>query len=681
MKYYISGDAEISGDGSKQKPFKTIQEAADIVSAGDQVIISPGIYRECVNPLRGGTEKNRIVYCAEKPGKTVITGAEKTMGWKQLRNSLWQLSIKNDYFGSYNPYKEKLWGDWLFNSWQYHTGAVYLNDKILYEKCSLEEVENPLPDRSSWDPQGSLLCWYTEQEGDRTILYANFGSADPNQENVEICVRQNCFYPVSTGINYITLSGLIISKAATKWSSPTSYQDGMVGTHWSKGWIIEDCEISHSRCVGISIGKYYQSGNDNAWTLLKIKHGTQREREVIFRALREGWSKEKVGSHIIRRCHIHDCGQTGISGHMGGAFSIIEDNHIHHIGSMQELVGAELGGIKLHAAIDVQIRRNHIDHCVRGIWLDWQAQGTRVSQNLFHDNVPPEGTDIKDIAMVGEDIFVEVSHGPTLIDNNIMLSDFSCRLSAQGIALVHNLIAGSLTYVGIGADNGSKKYPSPRFTPYHVPHSTQIAGIMMILHGDVRFYNNIFVQTQVRSVLRKYAAAMHENKINRMNCQCGTAPYDGYPEPSDYFDQFESDDVSKLKDDLYYGHLPVYTGGNLYLNGARPKRGDTDCFYMDQCNVICVLKQDEQGLVLNTDIFRKIEEQYEKIRTFEVSTETLGVAFEPEQRFENPDGSPIFFDLDFFGKKREKNIPGPFSKIADIYRLTDCEENILRKKI
>ena len=78
-----------------------------------------------------------------------------------------------------------------------------------------------------------------------------------------------------------------------------------------------------------------------------------------------------------------------------------------------------------------------------------------MTQNLFHDNVPPVGTKIADGLALGEDLFVEVSHGPTLIDNNLLLSDCACRLSTQGIALVHNLIAGSFTWVGMGTDNGS----------------------------------------------------------------------------------------------------------------------------------------------------------------------------------------------------------------------------------
>ncbi|MEE1182477.1 MAG: hypothetical protein UHY90_09525, partial [Treponema sp.] len=45
-----------------------------------------------------------------------------------------------------------------------------------------------------------------------------------------------------------------------------------------------------------------------------------------------------------------------------------------------------------------------------------------------------------------------------------------------------------------------------------------------------------------------------------------------------------------------------------------------------------------------------------------ISTETLGEAFESEEKFENPDGSQIVFDADIKGNKRSVNpLPGPFA--------------------
>ena len=50
-----------------------------------------------------------------------------------------------------------------------------------------------------------------------------------------------------------------------------------------------------------------------------------------------------------------------------------------------------------------------------------------------------------------------------------------------------------------------------------------------------------------------------------------------------------------------------------------------------------------------------------KFATPFISTEYLGEAFEPEQKFENPDGSEIIFDDDYFGEHRAINpMPGPF---------------------
>lgn len=40
--------------------------------------------------------------------------------------------------------------------------------------------------------------------------------------------------PSKTGVGYITVSGFVVTKAATTWAPPAAYQDGMIGPHWSK---------------------------------------------------------------------------------------------------------------------------------------------------------------------------------------------------------------------------------------------------------------------------------------------------------------------------------------------------------------------------------------------------------------------------------------------------------------
>ena len=669
MIYYVSADTVRSGSGTRENPFQTISEAAKIACAGDEIIVSPGIYRESVNPANGGTDDaHRIIYRSEIPLAAVITGAEEIKSWNHYKENVWVIRIPNGIFGSYNPYTTVIAGDWYHSTDPMHTGEVYLNGKSMYEAFSLEEVMHPDIDPRSWDPAFTVYKWYTVQDRNTTLIYANFHGADPNQECVEINVRRTCFYPEQTGRNYITLSGFTVKQAATNWAPPTAYQEGMVGPHWSKGWIIEDCDISDSKCSGISLGKYLQPENDNKWTRRFLKNGIQTESEVICRAVNEGWTKERIGSHIVRRCHIHDCGQTGIVGHMGGAFSVIEDNHIHHINNKQDLAGAEIGGIKMHAAIDVIIRRNHFHHCTRGLWLDWQAQGTRVSANLFHDNVPPEGTKIRSGLALGEDIFVEVSHGPTLIDNNLLLSTCAGRLSTQGLAFVHNLIAGSFTWVGEGTDNDAIELAFSRLTPYHVPHSTKIAGFMTFLHGDARFYNNIFIQQDTRPDLIAFAKDRNCDTLDRFNFICGTKPYDGYPTPEEYFAKFTAEStVDYRQGDIFYEHLPVYTGGNVYFNGARPFDNEKNYISDTEHKISLHLTTEKDGCRLQTNLYDFLPE----FDTPFVCTEMLGEAFEPEQKFEEPDGSPIVFCQDYFGKKRGiRPLAGPFAS-------GDETENIL----
>lgn len=659
MKYYVAAEASRGGRGTKEHPFQTISEAAALAEPGDEVMVGPGVYREYVNPVRGGADEgHRIVYRSEIPLGAVITGAEQVKNWTKYEGDVWVARVHNGIFGDYNPYTTVVKGDWYNAVTPAHTGEVYLNGKSMYEVFSLADVCSPAVYKSSWDPDFTVYTWYTEQDGGVTVIYANFRGLDPNEENVEINVRRNCFYPDRTGVGYITLSGFKVEKAATAWAPPTAYQEGMVGPHWSKGWIIEDCEISHSKCSGISLGKYLQPENENKWTTKLYKDGTQTERDAICQAQREGWTKENIGSHIVRRCNIHDCGQTGIVGHLGGVFSVIEDNHIHHINNKQNLAGAEIGGIKMHAAIDVVIRRNHFHHCTRGLWLDWQAQGTRVTGNLFHDNVPPVDTDIADGLALGEDIFIEVSHGPTLVDNNLLLSGCSARISTQGIAFVHNLIAGSFTWVGAGTDNGGRRFPTPRYTPYHVPHRTEVAGFMTFLHGDARFYNNIFVQMGVREDLKTFAA--REGITTECQFVCGTKPYDGYPTAAEYFARFTPETaVDYWGKDIYYDHLPVYTGGNVYFNGAMPCDAEENFRVDEEHRVELALEERGGSYRLKTDLY----EYLPRFETPFISTATLGEAFEPEQRFENPDGSPIVFDRDYFGRKRgSAPLPGPFAE-------------------
>ncbi len=666
MIIYVDAHAGRYGNGNPETPFKKISDAAQTARPGDEIIVRPGIYREYVDPKNAGTPDARITYRSEIPLGAEITGAELLTGWEHYQGTVWTAAVDNSVFGDYNPYTTYVYGDWYFAGRSKHTGCVYLNDKMLYEAESLEDCLTAQQSETSWEPEASIYQWYTRQRDGYTVFYVNFQDKDPNQEKVEINVRRECFFPSVTGIGYITVSGFRISKAATTWAPPAAFQDGMIGPNWSKGWIIEDCDISNSKCAGICIGKYYDPDNDHYFTRRHVKSPTQMERDAVCRGQYHGWLKEKIGSHIIRRNNIHHCEQGGIIGRMGGVFSIIEDNHIHHINNMMELGGAEIAGIKMHAAIDVIMRRNYIHHCTMGIWTDWEAQGTRITQNLLHDNQRPAYARQLKGGMMSQDIFVEVGHGPTLIDNNILLSEVSLRMATEGVAMVHNLICGSFTSVGSGTDMMVDGTLRQRYTPYHIPHRTEAMGFMTILHGDDRFYNNIFVQKWPQVPVSELSDS-ESDKSFRENREVGTHVMDDYPTYEEWISHFDMDsetpDMKKLEK-WHFSPLPVWSEGNVYLNGAKACKNEKNGLTDDQTPVFVELDENGGDPVLRTNIYAMIK----GFKTGMIGTDTLGEAFEPQQRFENPDGTDIMFDTDYLGDHRGLDVlPGPFAEGSETY--------------
>ena len=97
-EYHVSPSGSDAGEGTQASPFRTITYAAQVALPGDTVTAHNGVY---------------------------------------------------------NPFNEKLYGDWLWSEHTYHTGDIYLNDVSLYETTSLEKVFTPDTIRSLRDPEGT----------------------------------------------------------------------------------------------------------------------------------------------------------------------------------------------------------------------------------------------------------------------------------------------------------------------------------------------------------------------------------------------------------------------------------------------------------------------------------------------------------------------------------------------
>lgn len=609
-------------EGTKDHPFRTISKAALLAMPGDRVIVHEGEYREWVKPAQGGTSSvSRITYEAAEGERVVIKGSEQITCWEPVEGSVWKAVLPNSFFGTYNPYKEVLGGDWFIypNDNSLHAGDVYLNGKSFYEAKSLEEVKNPVIRTEGvnppWTrhpepilhPEDTMYQWYAETDQETTVIYANFQGVNPNEELTEINVRKCCFYPEKTGLNYITVRGFEMAQAACPWTPPTADQPGLLGTNWSKGWIIENNKIHDAKCSGISIGKEASTGH-NLCTRTHRKPGYQYQMEAVFRARQIGWSKETIGSHVIRNNEIYDCGQNGIVGHMGCVFSEIAHNHIYNIAVKHEYFGYEIGGIKLHAAIDVQINHNNIHNCTLGTWLDWQAQGTRVSKNLYYAN--------------DRDLMVEVTHGPYLVDNNIFASDYNFDNIAQGGAYLHNLCCGTMRREDV----------LDRSTPYHFPHTTEVAGTTVVYSGDDRIYQNVFLGGTVTYT---------EQSLH------GTEGYDGH---TNSLEEYINDVISRGNGDLeQFKHVkqPVYIRGNAYLKGAKPYGREENTHVSDMDPAVRIVETDGK-----TYLELNVEKEMLEIPTEIYNSEKLGMPRITEAAYENPDGTPIVFDTDYLDQSR-----------------------------
>ncbi len=572
-EFHVALQGNDANPGTSAAPFRTIQHAADLAQPGDVITVHEGVYRERISPPRGGeSDAKRIVYQAAPGEKVAIKGSEVVNNWVKVGNDTWKVTIPNSFFGSFNPYSDLIHGDWFSPQGRnHHTGAVYLNGDWLTEAAKRDEV---------MEPAGDHALWFGQVDEKDTTLWAQFKGVNPNQQQVEINVRQTVFYPRQTGINYITVRGFTLEDAATPWAPPTAEQIGLIGPHWSKGWIIENNTIGYSTCSGISLGKYGDQWDNTS------ANSAEGYVKTIDRALANGWSKENIGHHIVRNNTISHCEQAGIVGSLGAAFSTVTGNTIYDIHVRKLFSGAEMAGIKFHGAIDVQISHNHIYRTVRGLWLDWMAQGAHVSQNLFHDN--------------GEDVFVEVDHGPFLMDNNLLLSSLSLRDNSQSGAYVHNLFAGAIQLYLFDR----------RQTPFLKAHSTEVAGLHNNPNGDDRFYNNLFVQRADLSV------------------------YDNAPSP-------------------------LWMEGNVFLKGAKPCKYEKEPLVKADFDSAVRLVEETGGFYLEMHY----DPSWNTAQTYKlVTTERLGRAVIPNLPYEERDGQPVRINTDYFGQTRSETnpTPGPF---------------------
>lgn len=406
-EYVVAKTGNDANEGSAAKPFLTIGRAAELAQPGDTVTVRAGIYREWVNPRRGGaSEDSRIVYRAAGGEDVRIVGSERVTGWER-DGRFWKVSVKAGFFGKTNPYTQTIrhpepvaadeehegWG-WLTYGRRAHRGGVILNGVVYAERFTKSELAEP-------------ETWYTETEKDITTIWANFEAADPNVENTEISVRLYAIYPTTPGLGYITVRGFAVMNVANHWAPPTVHQPGAIGPNGGHHWLIEDNIVLNAKALCISLG---------------IPTGAA--------------DPSQAGHHVVRRNVIMRCGQGAIAGQGWNSHSLIADNHVEEINHLREFGGFETAAIKFHNATGLRIESNFISDvrtphfqysAANGIWIDYDNADIVLSRNVVRN--------IDGVAILLEANWI----GRIRVDNNIVLGGGLGLMSSVTDLWAHNL--------------------------------------------------------------------------------------------------------------------------------------------------------------------------------------------------------------------------------------------------
>src|ERR1035441_6747886 len=146
--YYVDGqakNADDKGPGSKERPFRTITAAAQVLQPGERVVIAEGVYRECIRPARGGTGPDAMISYEAVPGaKVVVKGAAVVKDWKPSVGwnfgvdpethqpvRAWELRLDPALFpNGYNPFEvDNVLGNHMWLRYAQDNMATYFRDR------------------------------------------------------------------------------------------------------------------------------------------------------------------------------------------------------------------------------------------------------------------------------------------------------------------------------------------------------------------------------------------------------------------------------------------------------------------------------------------------------------------------------------------------------------------------
>lgn len=444
--YYVNGkaaNADDKGPGTEQRPFRTINRAAQVLKPGERVVIAEGVYREFVRPARGGTGPDAMISYEAAPGaKVVIKGSIVTTDWHPSQGwnfgrdpetkkavQAWELKLTPSMFPTgYNPFQvdnvigNRMWleyGKDNMGTYFRRRGLVFVDGHPLEPVDTASELAAP-PTRSTnyftqifWTPLFKEFSPYAGKvwiESNGMTLHIRLANDDdPAKHTIEITNMEQAFSPVERYQSYIRVKGITFQHAGNGFPVP---QRGLVSTNRGHHFIFEDNTFEWANSVCLDIGN-------------------------------EDWAAsrpaEPVGFDIVRGNTIRYCGIEGIGGTGGPQNALVERNLIEWAGWQNAARMSESGGVKMHTARNLLFRNNVVRHIRygNGIWLDIGNSNVRVTGNVFADipgEVNPHAVHIEgsdDLNQVDNNIFSKLAGGILIRDTNNVIIAYNLFLDSE----------------------------------------------------------------------------------------------------------------------------------------------------------------------------------------------------------------------------------------------------------
>lgn len=426
MNYFVcNSTGNDNNAGTNVSPFKTIHAASKIAGPNDTIHVKPGIYRERIIPMKGGSRDQPLIYKSTEKHGAIVRGSDI---WRpsKIENNIAQGVVEDDFFpdGSHknggNPFEIKLcvtpYGREGFpetkisaiensdENMHYCLGQVFVDD-IMYKQCPYKS-----------EMESTEKSWYYDSEF-KTI----FINGVTEKQTIELTNQRRLFAPHKRNLRNIHIDGFVFERCGNQypnkfWAICNQAQAGAVGTRCGKFWKITNNIIRYANGIGIDWGNEGKKTHD----------------------LEIGSNGDATGTygHIISNNIISHNGAAGTAAFMANKFvfsnNIVEYNNNLYFKGKQRW---ESGGIKTHRPNNSVIKNNIVrnNYC-HGLWSDQGAgKNCTIEKNYFINN---EGS--------GCEFEIGVNMTSRVINNIFHNNKYGVRYSTSGGVLVaHNLFLKS----------------------------------------------------------------------------------------------------------------------------------------------------------------------------------------------------------------------------------------------